>query len=148
MDKKLQGSLKSTVKSFGDLVHAWRDHYQSVKQYLSYLLSLIRNRFSIFKTLCPSSPWRPFFFSSGHEDLSYLLDVAVSSEIESTLALLRETRLVHFYLPYIILYLTVRCSHDLESLSIAMKLKAEEAWATIGEQVRTAYFFTATATFF
>lgn len=141
MDKKLQGSLKSTVKSYGDLVHAWRDHYQSVKQYLSYLLSLIRNRFSIFKTLCPSSPWRPLFVSSGHEDLSSLLDVAVNSEIESTLALLRETRSVLIYLPYISVNLTARCSHDLESLSIAMKLKAEEAWATIGEQVSAAYFF-------
>lgn len=37
-----------------------------------------------------------------------------------------------------LLYLTARDSHDLESLSIAMKLKAEEAWAAIGEQVRAA----------
>lgn len=92
MEKKIQGSLKSTVKSFGDLVHAWKDHYGSIKQYLSYLLSLIRNRFSVFKTLCPSSSWRPFFISAGHEDLSYLLDAAITSEIESTLGLLRETR--------------------------------------------------------
>lgn len=90
MEKRLQGNLKSAVKSFGDLINSWRNQRHSCQQYLQYLHSLIRTRFSVYKTLCVGSRWKRKFESVQFLDLPERLDAQISMEIEKTLFSIKE----------------------------------------------------------
>jgi hypothetical protein len=115
MDKKIQGTLKSLVKAFGDLIHAWNDERNACFQHLNYIKNLIQTKYSIFQTLSENSKWSKLLVNSNHHDLHHRLITKLLTEMESTLTSIRESL------------------RDLESLSIAMKLKGEEAWHAVTE---------------
>ena len=91
MEKKLQGQLKSTVKSFGDLVHAWRDERSTCFRLLGSLQSLIQTKFSIYKTLESGSKWNQLFLTNNHPDIKERLETILLIDIEITLTSLRES---------------------------------------------------------
>lgn len=91
MEKKIQGNIKSAVKSFGELVQCWCDERKSCQQHLNYLQSLIQTKFSIFQTLKSGSKWSSLMVTANHPDLLEKFNVILIADMENTLMALRES---------------------------------------------------------